>query len=46
LDLPVLTRRDANADPLLDLFDFSKASFKKPPKLPAAVINPDEPGCP
>jgi phospholipase C len=45
-DLPALTRRDANADPLLELFDFRKPHFKKPPKLPAAVIDPDQPGCP
>src|SRR5262249_52911695 len=27
-DLPALTARDANADPLLDLFDFKKPAFK------------------
>lgn len=37
-DLPALTRRDANADPLLDLFNFKKPIFKKPPRLPAAEI--------
>jgi len=45
-DLPALTARDANADPLLDLFDFSTQTFAKPPKLPAAVIAPDHPECP
>jgi phospholipase C len=45
-DLPALTRRDANADPLLDLFDFRKPRFKKAPKLPAAVVDPYAPGCP
>src|SRR5262245_12090882 len=40
-DLPALTKRDANADPLLDLFDFSKQTFAKPPRLPAAVIDED-----
>jgi phospholipase C len=39
-DLPALTRRDANADPLLDLFDFAAPPFVKPPKLPAAAIDP------
>ena len=44
-DLPALTRRDANADPMLDLFDFSKASYATPPKLPAAVVSPNHPEC-
>jgi phospholipase C len=39
-DLPALTARDANADPLLELFDFSAPTFKKPPKLPPAPIGP------
>ncbi|MCC6647217.1 MAG: hypothetical protein IT374_16795 [Polyangiaceae bacterium] len=30
-DLPALTARDANAWPLLDMFDFSKVSFPYPP---------------
>jgi phospholipase C len=38
--LPSLTARDAAADPMLDYFDFSTASFATPPSLPAAVINP------
>ncbi len=38
-DLPALTRRDANADPLLRLFKFSKPSFVVPPALPAAPID-------
>jgi len=32
--LPPLTRRDASADDLLDIFDFSKPSFAKPPHIP------------
>jgi phospholipase C len=32
--LPALTARDANADPLYDLFDFKKAALKTPPPLP------------
>jgi len=37
--LPALTARDANADPLTDLFDFKKAALAKPPTLPAAEID-------
>lgn len=39
-DLPALTRRDANADPLLEMFDFEHPPFVKPPKLPKAKIDP------
>jgi phospholipase C len=39
-ELPALTRRDANADPLLDLFDFSRPSFPRPPRLPKAKLDP------
>ena len=39
-DLPALTRRDANADPLLDLFDFAAPAFLKPPHLPPGNIDP------
>jgi phospholipase C len=45
-DLPALTNRDANADPLLSLFDFAAPPFMTPPKLPEATIDPDRPGCP
>jgi len=38
-DLPALTRRDANADPLLRLFKFSRPSFPVAPTLPAATID-------
>jgi phospholipase C len=44
-DLPALTRRDANADPFSDMFDFKKVSFKKPPRLPAATITPGHDEC-
>ena len=44
-DLPALTNRDANASPMLDLFDFAAPPFMIPPQLPAATINPDHPGC-
>jgi hypothetical protein len=39
--LPALTDRDANADPLLDLFDFSQARLLHPPALPEATIDAD-----
>ncbi len=39
-DLPALTARDANADPLLDLFDFQSPAFLTPPVLPDATIDP------
>ena len=34
-NLGALTRRDANADNLLDCFDFSHRSFREPPTLAA-----------
>ncbi len=37
--LPSLTNRDAAADPMLEFFDFSTATFATPPSLPAAVID-------
>jgi len=39
-DMPALTRRDANADPMLEFFDFSKVSFKRPPHVAPGKINP------
>jgi phospholipase C len=38
-DLPALTNRDANALPLLDLFDFSHPALMNPPVLPAATVD-------
>jgi phospholipase C len=35
-DLPALTARDANADALLDLFDFGCPQLRAPPPAPAA----------
>jgi phospholipase C len=35
-NLPAMTFRDANADPMTDYFDFSHAAFAKPPKLASA----------
>ena len=40
--VPALTARDANADPLLDLFDFSAPSFADPPNIPEAIVDPAE----
>jgi phospholipase C len=40
--LPALTRRDANADPLTDLFDFKKAAFATPPQLPTPTVDPQK----
>ena len=45
-DLPALTRRDANADPMLDFFDFADPPFVKPPSLPAATVDPSHTECP
>ncbi|HZP40464.1 MAG TPA: alkaline phosphatase family protein [Candidatus Binatia bacterium] len=38
-DLPALTRRDANADPMLEFFDFTSPAFATPPRLPKARID-------
>jgi phospholipase C len=40
--MPALTNRDANADAMGDMFDFSKPHFATPPTLPAAVIDADQ----
>lgn len=39
-DLPALSRRDANDEPPLDLFDFEHPPFVAPPTLPEAVVDP------
>jgi phospholipase C len=45
-NLPALTRRDANANSLFDLVDFTtKPAFLTPPKLPAAVDPTIKAGC-
>ncbi len=36
-NLPAMTYRDANADPMTDYFNFHHASFAKPPRLAAAL---------
>ena len=38
-DLPALTRRDANATPLLDVFDFSRPALLNPPMLPEVTVD-------
>ncbi len=38
--LPALTQRDALADPMLGMFDFTKIAFANPPSLPAAPVDP------
>ncbi len=40
--LPALTNRDVNADPMLDMFDFSTPHFASPPVLPTAVVDPGQ----
>jgi phospholipase C len=37
--LAALTGRDANADPLTDLFDFKKPAFVTPPPLPTPTVD-------
>lgn len=33
-NLPAMTFRDANADPMTDYFDFRRPTFTRPPRLP------------
>jgi len=44
-DLPALTARDANADPMFEFFDFTTPLLLKVPSLPAATIDPGHPEC-
>jgi phospholipase C len=37
--VPALTRRDANADPMMDFFDFEHPPFMTPPVLAPAVVD-------
>jgi phospholipase C len=40
-NLPAMTFRDANAQPMTDYFDFSRPAFAQPPKLhPAPALGP------
>ncbi len=43
-DLPALTARDANADAMLDFFDFGAPSFAAPPALVASAFDQDPAG--
>jgi phospholipase C len=40
--LPALTARDANADPLMEFFDFSNPAFLTPPNIPAPTVDQTE----
>ena len=40
--LPALSWRDANADPLLDLFDFRNPPFVQPPTIAVPTVNADQ----
>jgi phospholipase C len=40
--VPALSGRDANADPLMDLFDFKAPAFVDPPNLPQPTIDQAE----
>ena len=40
--VPALTGRDANADPLMDLFDFTGVPNATPPTIPAPTVDPTE----
>ena len=37
--LPAMTKRDAAADPMTDLFDFERPAFPHPPTSKPAAIN-------
>jgi phospholipase C len=37
--MPAMTARDANADPMFDLFDFQHAALLKPPALPTVTVD-------
>ncbi|HEX4513488.1 MAG TPA: hypothetical protein VH054_08130, partial [Polyangiaceae bacterium] len=38
--VPALTARDANADPLMDMFDFQNPPNATPPNVAAPVVDP------
>jgi phospholipase C len=40
-NLPALTRRDANANNMLDMLDFSAPAFRKPPALAKPLVDTD-----
>ena len=37
--LPNLTNRDVNADPMMEMFNFSTPALLTPPAMPAAAID-------
>ena len=39
--VPALTSRDANADAMLDMFDFANPPFLSPPELTAPSVDQD-----
>jgi hypothetical protein len=43
---PSLTARDANADTLEDMFDFTRAPSMNAPIPTAPTASPTDPGCP
>jgi phospholipase C len=40
--LPALSARDANADPMLDFFDFQNVPFATPPQMAPAPVDADQ----
>lgn len=44
-NLPALTRRDANAEPPFDMFDFQNPDFSIPTLAPAVIDDPTMHGC-
>jgi phospholipase C len=44
-NLPALSNRDANANAMLDCFDFRAPAFLKPPVLAAAPLPTGAPAC-
>ncbi len=43
--LPALTNRTANADPMLEFFDFANPPFATPPTLPVPTVDLNRPEC-
>ncbi len=44
-NLPALSNRDANTDPMLEFFNFQSPPFATPPALPAATVDLSRPEC-
>jgi phospholipase C len=45
-DLPALTKRDANASPLLEMFNFTRPPFRRAPRIALPSVNANPEGCP